>query len=884
MHVLPRLYGLAFGIVLLLGPVFGATAFGSEQLLVASPRGWYSGTNDVERGRWASVTARITNDQPHDRTLRVLVRFPAPDDAGQIRFSRLVTVPARTTMEVPVWVRVPERLRGERTELMSNIPAQVELYERPAGGSEVRIAVEQVFLPETRLIMPVVGLGSRFEDEESALTRSLIRRLRDRQFPLAMERNYRRPEQRSRLDELARTIVALPSRSVPTDAALLDSVGLVVVMSTPDDLSEAQMEALRRRLIAGGRMWVQLDRVDSAWVERLLGDSASIAVLDRPVLDRLILESSRSTWEVRSDQPVAMVHVVADGFEVRHRVGSRPASLTRQVGDGRLLLTTLAAEGWPDLGDGVEEQDRPLICGGRAAVRLLAGQAVSPLSELADWVYQGDIVTPGVRAMAARDRENREATMAQVSESRIGYSVVSRGIVGGLLVVFVAGLGVIGVISFRRSRGEMLAVMGPAVGVLVGVVMLGFGFAARQSAPLTGSATWLMRVSEDGLVYRAEGVAAMYAPTVTARRPASGREVEMWPAGMASDGAGLAGGDLWMTERGDRAWASVEVSPGRSVLASGEWSGVLGHPVVAMMQLEQGFVRLQMLGFGGSSVEDAVLFGGHGWLPVRAEGEAGWRLEADAALPPPGQYVLAAQLTETQRQRQVLMGELTYGPERLGVEGLRLAFWEATESLPLGRLIRPDGVDDADDPVVNRGGALWEVPVRVIRPAEGAEVSLPWYLWRVEPRPVTQIQAEGRRLNASNLDAQVWEYGRFVRDRRSGGWAVLAFSLPEELVPLTLDQLRFDLELEALGREVRLLVRQGERFVPVVFSRTVSRLEAELSGQVLRRSGVEQTGVLEVAIEVGPVPGDGERGTWWMDHPRLRAEARFVMPAAVAAP
>ncbi|MCC5831208.1 MAG: hypothetical protein JJU36_17345 [Phycisphaeraceae bacterium] len=818
----------------------------------ASPRGWYSGPGQVSPSRWATVVARITNSGEEDRNLTVLVRFPDPADDSRVHFVRDAMVPARTTLEVPVDVRVPVRRADAERRVVSTFEVQVDLLER-RPGRELRLGSQSVLLGEQRQNIPFFTLSA--EPEPPALIRRLMGGLRDRQFDPELERLLDRPGTGLGADELALSIGSMGRRHVPVEPRALERIGVLVITRTDDDLSAAQAGAIRHWLAGGGLLWIQVEQVDPEWIGWLLGSIGMVSVVERIELDRIQMRSAAGEEHplLEIDDPVAMARIVAEGFEPLHEVDGWPASLIRSHGQGRILLTTLGEAGWPE------------------ALRQGAGE---PLHELARWLVDGGPRTGTIRMARRQAEQTLDESIGRMAEDQIGYQVVSRMVVAGLLTLFVGLLAVGGLLLHGRGQLERMAVVGPVVAILVSLVVLTVGLTARRSAPLTSSTVVLSRVLDDGLSYEARGVVAYYAPERTDLRPGAVAGIDMAPAGTwtAADGT-MRTHRLLRTRDGMEIWSDYELPPGRAAISSGTWVGRYEHPVEARVELDRQGASVRLSSPRGVTIEDPVLVFALGWLLPEPDGEGLWRLRAGHRTPPAGQFSRAAQLSGLQQRRQELLATWSRGADWPGMAGLRWLNWSTPDGLPVGRLGGAE--DDTARDRVTRSSILHDVPVRIVRPAPGTEFTVPWFIWDFSVTPVSRVRIEGPRLSPVNVDAMAWENGRFVRDRQSAGFTVMRFSAPRSLTPMDVESLRFGLDIEALRREIRVYVRgDDDVFRSVPFNRTASSIELRLEGEALESLDLPRTGRWDVVVEVGGLDGDLEQSTWWMDRPRLEVAAR----------
>jgi hypothetical protein len=235
--------------------------------------------------------------------------------------------------------------------------------------------------------------------------------------------------------------------------------------------------ALSRWLELGGRLWVMLERSDPGVVAGLLGGYSGFHIVDRTSLTRVQIESSGHgpadpEPTVRQfERPVDFIRVeLGPEFRILHRVNGWPASFTRTIGQGKVLITTLGARAWC----------RPRTNTDPASpFEIIAGAPVlMPAMQYLALQFQPG-PTPTFPRSSSGSKESDP--FAPLVKGGIGYSVVTVGtasvIFGGfLLILLILGAGL-----RKWGRLELLGWIGPVAALSTGGTFMALGEASRQS-------------------------------------------------------------------------------------------------------------------------------------------------------------------------------------------------------------------------------------------------------------------------------------------------------------------------------------------------------------------------------------------------------------------
>jgi hypothetical protein len=289
------------------------------------------------------LTFNVTNDTDEPRQARVIVTFTErPDD----QYSRDLWVPEHTT--VTSWL-----LTGPAPVKDGRISTEIEvlLYDR-TDGTDRRIMPATEERIRSRLILA--------RPREPSLTVMLDEPVEDNVTPGQL------PQPRSREDEIyellqvfraarnaSEHVNLVQTGPLPPIPEAFEGVDHFVLASNRIARDPVGLRALRHWLERGGRVWVMLDLVDPDVARLLLGDAYDFQVIDRVSLTTTKIDSvgDREGVELavtqEHERPVDLVRVLTPPTDkIVHTINGWPAWFSRDVGRGKVVLSTLGARGW----------------------------------------------------------------------------------------------------------------------------------------------------------------------------------------------------------------------------------------------------------------------------------------------------------------------------------------------------------------------------------------------------------------------------------------------------------------------------------------------------------------------------------------------------------
>lgn len=265
---------------------------------------------------------------------------------------------------------------------------------------------------------------------------------------------------------LNRAMTIFQRGSLPSDPRRWEAIDNAIVNNDRwlDDLTA--VVAFRRWLTEGGKAWVSLDRVAPSRLETLLGDLWICSVVDQVELSDFEISSAQvpelasSPRQVRRQRPVKFLRVVQDGGKVTHWVNGWPAAVRIPVGEGAVWVTMLGATGW------FNEIDES------------SGQVALQSYRVEPWLIPiaGALFYP-------REPLDPNFLNAAVAASFVGYPVPSRNLVIAMLSFAFVATATCGVMMFRRDRLEQLGWMAPLILVLSASPLFWLAERRRQHTP-----------------------------------------------------------------------------------------------------------------------------------------------------------------------------------------------------------------------------------------------------------------------------------------------------------------------------------------------------------------------------------------------------------------
>jgi len=786
------------------------TSQAGNQVQLIEP-GW-AGSGRYRSGKWGLVRTGVRNVTDQEVELYTKIWF---HDDPDVQFTSPVWAPAGARMEIQQPVRIPRRKGRGKSIRMSG-----QLVDRDAGSEKSKTDYLE-------------GSGG-FEARGGFWINCMLRDASD-DAAVEMVQTLRASQ------KLTERFSVVNRRNAPRVKLGWDAIDCLVVSQEAPQLERAQTEAIRQWVVGGGILWVMLDQVDPRFLESVLLDSWNGHLVERVSAARISLSGPETSVDLEFDNAVTLARVLAPDMQVMQEVNGWPATLIKPVGQGWLVITTLDPKAWVS-----QEQNpkRPQWVRGKL-------QAVAPLKELGDWFI--------AHRQSPRVIDRRYDAFEPLVRAQVGYEILGRGVVMALLIGFCVAMIVVGLLLGRKNRLEQLVWVGPGMAVVVALILIGLGEMKGRAVPLTVAIGQHVQVAPGGRTAMVSGLAGIYSPQGGQGRLESSVAGQSWPK---MDGQGGQLREMYFHDLGRWQWRQ-HLKPGINLAARNlrliqfEAPVILNKTAVAVMTFDAQGVKAQIQPGPFDAMEDRILIGPSGALSLRELQPGNYEAGPDDVLDGPsglsldladmdlarrvGQYIDSNTLTDMQQAHQQVYRSLldppdvTYEPTVMG--------WVAPMDIGISW---PEGAQQ-------RGSALVSIPLRIDRPKAKTRVTIPSPFMRF-----TWIPPDGENGVPSyhlNIERRGWvPVGR-------DGRVVVRFDPPTALLPLRLESAKVHLNMEALGRSVKLYYRtdsQAPQMIAELKNPTGSKsLAFDLPDQpVLVRGGLW----LELLIES---PGGLEAMPMW---------------------
>jgi len=819
----PRIYGWTIVLVSLTAAaqVRAQAASESASPVRFSQLGASAGLNQYMPQAWGVVGVSVVNQE--DQPVDVLAAFGFSRDPD-LQFARRVWVPPHAERRTWVPVKLPRLPPNQETV------ACYGLLIDDRSGAEVVLRDRHEEIQHSSLLRvnhnrPVTGVlvGDKVSDSGD------LDYAYEAVIALRTSRGYKRG------------LALIRARDLPPLRDVFDGLDQLVLWDDcfADDV--AILAALRAWLSDGGSLWIMLDRIDFAGVERLLGETFTCQLVNRVALDQAAIESAESRYRVAAspaesyEQPLEFARVIVTGMQVTHKVQGWPAAFWRPVGRGRVVFTTLGARAWIRRATAQRTRWEP--------ERMTDFEPKSALDEL-----------PLIQARTPP--LGRPELFRDYLSEKIGYGIASRGPVSAILGLFCAGLLLSGVVLARRRRLEHLAWISPCLALLAAAPLAGIGWRSQRAIPATVGQAQFLEVAEGADQVTASGLLACYAPApgtaAAGARQGGVFEPEETPDARTTRRMVWTDLDQWH-------WENFRLTPGLRT-ASFQWSSDLSERLeVRGTFTAEGFVA-RWTGKTLALADAVIAVPGQPCLAVRADGSRLLARPGDVLAR--GRYVEGRWLSDEQRRRQAVMEQML----RPDAEQVR----ELSQPLLLGWSDAVDMGFQFPRHQEQFGTALWSLPLKIDRPAGGTRV--------VIPSPFLPFFAVNRPTT-ENLSS--------LYDRRTGVWVPsqkpsetwLRFQVPEVALPMRLEQARLMLQITAPSRTVQIVRRTGERIQSLrTVDNPIGQIELTLEGPTLPE--LDAAGRLLLGILVSATPHEATQpraSIWKIDSVQLEI-AGTVLP------
>ena len=426
-------------------------------------------------GRWGAVTGSISNSNNNPARSLIVVT----PSTGGLQYARRIEVPARTIFDT-TW---PVLVTGTKA------PGPVDFrYLHFPGGEDdgvIRNSSLESELPSFSVLATdgPQGLTGYLPDNRNVD--------RGEDFVMAFS-------QACRFNKLGKAGVAsFLARDISHHSDCLDPLDSLSVSDPRLSNYPMACDAIRAWLQRGGRLHLPVDIVGEDVARTLLGDLFPLSVTGETSSNKILLELNseypKAQYPVRSvarefDEPVRYLRMVPGTGEVIWTVDNWPVAIRLPVGRGFVIITAIDSrvfvEKRKDFPEGAPTWTPIASC--RRMVDTLFDARPAPLIS--------------------------QPVAAEHAASLVGYQIPTRMTAFILLSVFPVLLSVVGFFLLRKSAGERLVWVVPALALLAAVPALATGMRIRSVAPNTLIETRVMMAGTGAADVVSDGFASVYLP------------------------------------------------------------------------------------------------------------------------------------------------------------------------------------------------------------------------------------------------------------------------------------------------------------------------------------------------------------------------------------
>ncbi len=426
---------------------------------------------------WGLVKGLISNKGDSPATCLTVV---TPEGSEGLQFARRLTLPGKVAFETnwPAYIREARATGGIEFQYLFFPDGQDDgVIRREAHSSEI-----PSFSGVTQFdLLPLCGLigdSGKTRDADTPVY-NLLGVMRFSAFA-------------------NKSVTSFNSADITAAPECLDTVEQIAV-TDPELISFPQAcEALRAWVLRGGRLMIAADRTGPAVVEALLGDSLPMTFVGETTTNTLTLEINpeypQAQYAVRSvsreyPDPVRYLRVIPEQCENIWTVDGWPVAMTKSLGRGSVLVTTISAQVFYDSAhyQDLSYPHHALIASTRRMQEVMFTKRRASIIE--------------------------ESTASDQAAALIGYRIPSRNTALGLLAIFPVGMLIAGLLLQKRAAGERLIFAVPALAIVAAVPAAMVGFQIRNIAPPTVIETVVINSSPGFTDLPADGFASVFVPS-----------------------------------------------------------------------------------------------------------------------------------------------------------------------------------------------------------------------------------------------------------------------------------------------------------------------------------------------------------------------------------
>ena len=692
------------------------SALGQSADPVLRRGGARDGVGIYREGKWGATLIEVEN--PSDERVDVMAVMGF-DHEPEVQFGQRIFLPAKSRRAIQLPIRfdtVSEKIVENRSVTTHTQMFTADAYEKRLGTAEVLLYYE----PR----QPTVGILDDTTVRHDG--RLLFEGFRD------IAENV-----------LGKTgLAGVNARNAPQRSLCWDALDALMISAEYPELDTAQLDALRSWLIGGGVLWIQLDRVDPEFCRVLLGDAFQCELVDRTELTTVEMNNSlgRAESTERYEQPIDMVRVLPGETQVRRIVDGWPALLEQNVGDGRVLYSTVGARGW------FEESGEPIGAAQSEAISFLR---------------------------IPKDTRVPDDELTQAVGEQIGYRITSRGTIITILGSFGGVLLVCGIVLGVRKRLEYLAPVGIVASLATVAVLYVLGALKHGELEPTVAVTQVASLSGDRVSMH--GAMGVYTPSAYSDEITSASGTVFWPS--MQDMSGKLIRMIW-TDLNAYRWEHLTLPEGAVRPFTMQGALTIDEEVTALGRFGPEGLEITLDEGSLTNVTDVVLPTARGHFAPSDQGDGRYVARTEDLLSP-GRFFRSVAGTDARRRHEQIY---TLYFESGGVDLLdklddqqRLMFWVDRIDTGLGLGFEAEQLGDA----------MVIMPLRMQPTEPGTKVRVPASFVPFEPS-----RSPWAGMVSTPYDTRKREWiGQISAPKE----VAIEFSLPREVLPLDVESLALTL-------------------------------------------------------------------------------------------
>ncbi|MFO1065540.1 MAG: hypothetical protein U0892_16875 [Pirellulales bacterium] len=796
-------------------------------------------------GRLLAIRTEIVNKGARVESAKVIARIQGiPNEEG----GRRIEVPPGESRVVQMYVRISEKWRRDQ-----RVSFQVALN-RPDVEEPVALLTDEglpVFDTFEQGIDPERIATAVFLDDEPA-------EYPEWAWPRTPPHASYEMVVASRVDrDLSRQLILLNKEIFPARAADLDAIDTMVIASDRILRDAAAMRTLSAWIADGGRIWIMLDKVPIDTVLPLLPDGFSCRLVDDCMLNEFVVETdftskmSLQDRSVSSERPLHFRRVASTGAgalhaRVSHTIEGFPAAIWIPYGRGQILLTTLEATAWTEIRTEQRTQQPNLQSNYR-----LRPWAV-PLSI--------DFYEP-MRHQHPLASHDPDSQVVEYPMKHIGSPVLSRGFVLSGLAGFIAALCAAAYICSRSGRLLQFGWITPVFGLAVATPILIASTFVRQEIGSTTARLQTIETVPGGRTVHVHEWMATYLGRSDEGMLKGSTDVRYH---RSSDGSPGEGSFSWMWndihdwEINSRAWPTWL------------WTAELSYDLpidnlTVTGSVDEHGLHLQLPKQLSDGLEDAVMVYAPGDVAVVGNVSSGGVARIDGDTREASSSWLSGGVVNDEQLRR----DQVYSRIKPDARGAAFPTFPALIGWTKLWGGGPKWTTERDEP----GAALVFLPIKLTGPQPNQKLLVPHSLFRISS-PTIDGQTTTAFLN---------ETGKWLDESTSAVTVPIRLTLPTELIPFQAQELRFEFDVSAPQRHVRVMCRDlPDRPVLVELNSPLGAQRFKVVDESILQT--MKDGTLELIVEIGEratqsnMGAGSDIGMWKIEQLRATAVGSVVLP------